>query len=269
MDISNEDFVLFQKEVYSLLGITLNDSKKQLVVSRLSSRINELGLQSFRDYYTYLKSLKSSDEEIKRFTEKMVTNETYFFRESKHFDILSALAVEHYKKNFHLRIWSAPCSTGEEAYSIAMTMNEVVKKNPGKSFDVLATDVSEKVLQTAKLGRYKKQSVESKVPEDFKKYFKNISDEEYQVDEKIQARIKFKCVNLVHDRFPLKMPIDIIFCRNLFIYFNDETKQTVVKRFHEHLSKSGFLFIGHSENLMSMADMFKLLGGTVYQKVNN
>ncbi len=267
IDLSDEDFSLFKKMTYDLLGIHLNSTKKHLVLYRLSSRIRDLGLTSFHQYFQYLKSAANSDLERRIFIEKIVTNETYFFRESEHFPLLLALVNRLFETQNHVRIWSAPCSSGEEPYTISMVMQDKFVGLKGKSFQILGTDVSDKVLSVAIEGIYPKEAILEKTPKKYLRFFAPVSKTEWVVNDEIKSKVAFRNTNLIRDRYPLKSPVDIIFCRNLLIYFDEQTKKKLLTNFHAHLSKNGLLFLGHSESIYRMNEYYSHLGSTVYQKI--
>lgn len=274
MELSDQEFELFQKLTYGLLGIKLHESKRALIVSRLSARLRDLKLESFLEYLYFIKNDPRGDSELINFINRITTNETYFFREDKHFDYLTTTLlpklVEH-KKNegvTKLRIWSSACSTGEEPYTLAMVIHDYFKGKGGVDLKILATDISTRVLSHAQNGIYLKKDVEEKVPKAFAgKYFTPVSSDEVRVTPELRNLVTFKRLNLLDDRYPIKSHLDVIFCRNVMIYFDDAMKRHVLSMFKNYLASHGHLFVGHSENLFSYADLFTSRHSTIYTKV--
>ncbi|MBF0314836.1 MAG: protein-glutamate O-methyltransferase [Oligoflexia bacterium] len=270
LDISDSEFALFQKLVLGLLGIKLTESKRALIVSRLYTRLKELKLENFTEYILYLKNNNNSKVELREFINRITTNETFFFREKGHFDFLAKTLIPEFidkYKNRELRIWSSACSSGEEPYTIAMTVYPFIKAHPGFHVKILATDISTKVLEKAKAGVYSQESL-AKVPVNLHATFFEVhSPDKVQVRPELRSMITFKEFNLMSQRYPLKSPVDIIFCRNVMIYFSEEGKNFVLSKFSEHLQNQGYLFIGHSESLMSNQYHFELLQNTIYRKM--
>jgi len=198
------------------------------------------------------------------------TNLTAFFREEHHFDFLKSDLIAEKRKNNDkvLRIWSAACSTGEEPYSIAMALIEGISDIDNWDIKIFATDIDSNVVQTAKKGVYKLQSIENLAPERLKKHMKKGSGNNsgfLKINEDVKSLIRFKQLNLLK-KWPLKEKLDVIFCRNVVIYFDKETKLDLVSRFYDQLKPEGYLLMGHSESLHGISEQFNLLGKTVYQK---
>lgn len=271
MEITDKEFEIFQKIVMSLLGIHLSDAKRALVVSRLFSRLKQLNLNSFSEYLQYLSEAPDANKEITNFINRITTNETYFFREKYHFDFFKHQVLpklSNNRKGEDIRIWSSACSSGEEPYSIAFIIYEFLhqKFNFNSRFKILASDVSTKVLQKAEQGIYSAEEIK-KVPEqEQRKYFHQIEKDKFQIIQEIRSLVTFKNLNLMSERYPFRAQMDVIFCRNVMIYFAEESKHYVVNKFYQHLNDDGFLFIGHSESLMNYRDKFKVLDNTIYIK---
>ena len=270
-DYNNADFQFVKKRIYQLAGISLSDAKQQMVYSRLARRLRLLGLQDFKDYCQLIKS--DSSEEVISFINALTTNKTSFFREKHHFDylantILPELAVRN-KQTKRVRIWSAACSSGEEPYTIAMVLDRSKMRNSGWDSKILATDLDSNVLETARQGIYDQRMLEDVDPNYRRSFFlkggKSQSNK-IKVAGKLAERITFKQLNLMED-WPIKGPFDVIFCRNVLIYFDRPTQQMLFKRFHELLADGGHLIIGHSENLGEMGQQFEVLGRTIYRKL--
>jgi chemotaxis protein methyltransferase CheR len=268
-DITDKEFKLFQEIIYRHTGIHMSDKKRNLIVARLSKRLRALKLTNFSDYYEYLTENSNTSDELINLINRITTNKTDFFREIHHFDFLSEEifpAIIRDSKERKLRIWSAGCSTGEEPYSLAMIVSEAFRNEKGWDIKILATDLDTEVLMKAAAGVYPSQVV-TPVPINYlSKYFERTSVG-YEVTRNIKSMVAFRKLNLMDPAFPMKKAFDIIFCRNVMIYFDEETKFSLINKFHHHLKGNGYMFVGHSESLMHMKDIFKFLKHTVYQKV--
>ncbi len=249
-------------------GILVPDDKFDMFYSRLSKRLRALKLNNFREYRIFLTDPES--HEFTEFINAITTNLTSFFRENHHFDFLKATVIpELLQKNRTTKTitaWSAGCSTGEESYSIAITLAENL---PGDwTFKILATDLDTNVLATASNGIYPFERVENLDQACLKKWFKRGTGSRQnlvKVSPGLAANIHFRQLNLVR-AWPMKFGFDFIFCRNVFIYFDAPTKTDIVERFSERLPPNGCLFVGHSESLAQLTDRVRLIGQTVYRK---
>jgi chemotaxis protein methyltransferase CheR len=269
--LTPEEFDRFAKLVYSESGIFLKDSKITLLSNRLRKRLTALNLKTFQEYYDYIQTLKDKSKEIEELIDVVSTNETYFFRNERHFDALmqkSLPDIAAKKKEKTLTIWSAGCSTGEEPYTIAICLMECKHLFPGWKLQVLATDIAYSVLDFARAGSYSGRRIE-KVPAPLlSKYFTQdkTNPEDFIVNDEIKALVSFKGLNLFKDSYPQN--IDIIFCRNVMIYFDREHQRELVGNFFKSLNKQhGYLYIGHSETLHAISEDFsyvKLLDSPVY-----
>jgi len=264
------DFDRVRRIVYDHAGISLADSKQNLIYNRLSRRLRSLNFNDFNLYLTYVEG-EGYDQEFTHLINAVTTNLTFFFREIHHFDYLADdLFPSLLKRNAQtkkVRIWSAGCSTGEEPYSIAIVAKEVFPSD--WDVQVHASDLDTNVINTAKIGLYQIDSLKGVSHERVKRWFlKGSGNNEGMVKVKpeLQTIIHFQQVNLMHD-WPWKEGFDIIFCRNVVIYFDKPTQQKLFKRYHELLRDQGHLFIGHSESLYKVSEQFKLLGKTIYQKL--
>ncbi|WP_261923589.1 CheR family methyltransferase [Shewanella sp. NFH-SH190041] len=261
--MTEADFRFIRELAYRQTGIVLPDRKQHMVYSRLCRRVRALQLNNFRQYCQYL--LEYPDE-IGQFTNALTTNLTSFFRESHHFDYLEQELTPTWQQRRHkrLRIWSSACSTGEEAYSIAMTLAQPFQ---GAEWDlkILATDLDTNVLQRAQQGIYPLEVMES-IPSRHREKYLQRSDTHLKIKPKLQQLVHFKHLNLLGD-WPMQGPFDVIFCRNVLIYFDNPTKQKIISRFRQMLSDDGLLFIGHSETLHQISQDFELIGQTIYRPV--
>jgi chemotaxis protein methyltransferase CheR len=254
--------------VRSHTGITLSDNKRELVYSRLTRRLRRLGMRNFRQYIELLAS--GDPVELEEFTNAITTNLTAFFREEHHFDhligdVLPELAVRNAATR-RIRIWSAGCSTGEEPYSIAMSIHENMSRFPGWDIKILATDLDSNVVAHASAGIYGSDRVEKMRPDRLRTYFDKTLDDKWAVDPCLKALITFKQLNLMHE-WPMRGPFDAIFCRNVVIYFDKPTQRELFDRMANIQVSGAHLFIGHSESLFKVTERYKLIGRTVYQKV--
>jgi len=271
-EISDKEFNKIRELVYKVSGIKLSDIKKPLVVGRLKKIIIEHGFSNFMEYYNYVLNDKSG-ESLNKLITKISTNHTFFNRESEHFEFFTntALPVVYKqlmnKKSNDLRIWCAASSSGEEPYMIIMRMLDFFEDKHGWNSKLLATDISHKVLLEAIEGTYSEDSI-SKLPVNYRnKYFNKLETEnKWQVKGAVRKKVLFKKFNLMH-KFPFKDQFDIIFIRNVMIYFDQVTRQTLVDKLYKYLKQGGFLFIGHSETLNNIDSGFKFVKSSVYRKV--
>jgi chemotaxis protein methyltransferase CheR len=267
-EIGEEEFEFFRGVVHSESGIKLTDMKKALVQARLTKRIRELKLGGFRDYYEYMKSNYSS--ELTNLINCITTNKTDFFREHKHFDYMRNAVLPEFEMagKKKLRIWSAGCSTGEEAYSIAITLLEHYK-NSMPDIRILASDIDTQVLDKAEAGVYRAETLSDVDISILKKYFcrgrgenKNL----FKVKDSAKSLIRFRWINLLDAAYPMKNKFDMIFCRNVIIYFDRDFQQKLFERLHSYLSDDGYLFMGHSETLTGLSSKFTSAGNSIYRK---
>lgn len=275
--LTEEEFKAFAKLIYEESGIFLKDTKITLLSNRLRKRLQKMDMDEFKEYYDYLLGLSGDDRkrEYEELLDVVSTNETYFFRNERHFEALSKVCLPELaekKTNKKLRIWSAACSTGEEPYTIAIVVMENMKLFQGWNVEILATDIAPSVLDFGRRGEYTGRRIE-KVPDAMlRKYFKPKAGEEgvYVVNDELKKMVKFGYLNFFKNDFP--RDIDIIFCRNVMIYFDREHQRRLVARFSEIVSPEGFLFIGHSETLHSISEDFvyrKIVDAPVYVPRSN
>lgn len=257
------DFDRVRGMIYKRAGISLADSKQEMVYSRLARRLRATGINSFTEYLDSLERNHDSTE-WESFTNALTTNLTSFFREEHHFPIL-AEHVKHCDKP--VQIWCSASSTGEEPYSIAMTLCEAFGslRPPAQ---IVATDIDTNVLNIAARGVYNSDRIEKLSPERVKKFFlKGKGDQEglVRVRQELRDMITFRQVNLLDDSWPLRGEFDAIFCRNVMIYFDKPTQGKILKKFVPLMKSDALLFAGHSENFLYVSDEFKLRGKTVYE----
>lgn len=271
--LDEELFLRISEFIYQHCGINLHDGKKELVHARLSKRLRHSNFDNFYDYVEHVFN-NPDDKEFSLFIDSLSTNLTSFFREEQHFDLMTGnflpkiIKKKEKENNFKLRLWSAGCSSGQEAYSIAMTLREAIKDSRW-DIKILATDISKTMLQAAANGLYEETKI-SQIPADIRnKYFKKQitkGQKCFQASESLKSMIIFKHLNLM-DEWPITGPVDFILCRNVMIYFDKPTQQKLVNKFWKLLSSGGVLFTGHSESLTGINHAFKYISPTVYMKV--
>lgn len=269
-NLSDEDFYKLRDIIYNEAGIKLGDVKKILMQSRLIKRLRELKLDDFSEYHNYL--INNYEVEKINFINAITTNKTDFFRENDHFEFMknSVLPEFEKKRENELRIWSAGCSTGEEPYTIAITLFEYFQGRPAPEFLILATDIDTQVLGKAQEGSYTAEHLADVDSKYLKNYFLRYSSDKgdfYRVKDQLKKVVYFRRLNLLQDEYPMKKKFDIIFCRNVIIYFDRETQKKLFDKYHKYLKDDGYLLIGHSENITSITDKFTLAGRTIYKKV--
>ncbi|MEZ6853319.1 CheR family methyltransferase [Halodesulfovibrio aestuarii] len=273
---SDEEFRQIRDHIYELCGIHIADNRKYLVENRLAARLKALNLKSFGEYYYYLRYDKNRRDELNRLYEVITTNETSFYRNPPQLkvfqevvlkDMLDALRA---KRSRRLRIWSAGCSSGEEPYTLGIILHEVLKTEIASwDIKITASDISTAVLDTARSGIYSDYALRTTPPEIIRKYFKK-EGREYHLTENVKKLVRFDQLNL-NDRLQIKRieRSQIIFCRNVIIYFDDEMKTRVISSFYDNLQPGGALLIGHSESLHNISRAFRPehhKGAIVYRK---
>jgi chemotaxis protein methyltransferase CheR len=266
--ITQEEFERFRTLIYDESGISLSEQKKSLLASRLSKRLRDLGLETFSAYYDHVTN-DSSQDEFTRLLDLVSTNKTDFFREQKHFDFLRDEILPKLATEKRIRIWSSACSTGEEPYTIAMTLFDGVQNPAQWDFKIMASDLSTRVLAKAVSGVYDEDRFRDVPPDTLKRHFlrgRGDSAGLFRVKPHLASMIQFRRLNLMDGQFPIKTPLDLIFCRNVMIYFDRPTQETLVNKFYRYLKPGGHLFIGHSESLQWVTHPFKSLAPTIYQK---
>ena len=269
--LSDEVFSLFSEFIYRKAGIRLSSQKKILLSSRLSKRIRFLGISGFYDYYH---KLKSDEDELVEMLNCISTNTTHFFRENHHFEYLKNTVIPELlnsrSSERSIRIWSAGCSTGEEPYSIAIAAHEVLRSAISDwDIKILATDISTKVLNIAMKGIYDHEQLPSEMKEQvLSQYFmKGVGSSagKIKVKDFVKGMVCFRRLNFKDHVYPFKRMLDVIFCRNVMIYFDQQMKQHVINKFHDHLQDNGHLFLGHSETMQG-TEKFVPVNITVYKK---
>ena len=272
MAISDAEFTRLRDLIYHRFGINLTEQKRSLLVGRLQKLMRQLNLPTFSAYFDYLDNDKT-EAGLSELVDLISTNHTYFNREKDHFDYFSQTAlpavIEKLKQQNRkdLRIWCAGCSSGEEPYTLLMLMMEYLGADYN-SWDagILATDISDRALTVARRGVYATDRV-MQLPEPLRrKYFTAAGQGEMTVVDKIKKEATFRRFNLMNTTFPFKKPFQMIFCRNVMIYFDQTTREALVSRYHQHTEPDGYLFIGHSETLGRSQTLYRYLKPALYQK---
>lgn len=265
--LTDEEFKKFSKLIYEESGIFLRESKITLLSNRLRKRLKALNLDTFSEYFNIISRLSDKTKEIEALIDVVSTNETYFFRNEKQFEALTTVCFpelaarkDSQKK---LRIWSAGCSTGEEPYSISICILDNIRLFQNWKIEIIATDIAPSVLEFARKGVYSGRRIEKVSKEHLNKYFiqDKINNEFYAVTNNVKSNVYFSMLNLFKDPYPTD--IDIIFCRNVMIYFDKEHQRKLLSGFYASIQKSGYLFLGHSETIHSISDDF------IYRKILN
>lgn len=268
--LRDNEFYHIKDIVYRECGIRLTDMKKALVQARLMKRLRELKIGGYEDYCRYLND--NYDIEIINLINCITTNKTDFFREPKHFDFLREIALPEFERSGRktIKIWSAGCSIGAEPYSIAITALEYFQGKHLPEIKILATDIDTQVLQKGEEGIYCLNDVDSMDIEILKKYFKRGTGENagfFRVKDAARNLVSFRRLNLLDESYPMRGHFDIIFCRNVIIYFDAPSRARLFDKFHECLAGDGYLIMGHSETLAGMTSRFRYAGHTIYSKV--
>jgi len=273
--MSDSDFSLFSELIQNTCAIKMPTVKKTMLEARLRKRLRVLGLFSFREYWKYLNSPQGKQDELVHMIDVVTTNKTDFFREPAHIEYLyntalpDLIARKGSGKQAGLRVWSAGCSTGKEAYTLAMIMTEYSRARGKMDFSILGTDISTDALEKAARGVYEREKADM-IPADFrKKYLLKSRDKSkrlIRVIPEIRSLITFGRLNFLDENYGFSRPFDVIFCRNVIIYFDRENQQRILENICRHLVAGGYLFTGHSETLHGMKLPIKPLAPSVYRK---
>jgi len=258
---TDQDFQKIRDLIHRHAGIALADSKQELVYSRLARRLRVTGIKTFSEYLSFLQ--KGHEDEWEAFVNSLTTNLTSFFREAHHFNLLADF-LRQLGASRPIRLWCSACSTGEEAYSMAITAAETFG-GFDHSVRIIASDLDSHVLVTARTGRYKADAVLKLGAERVARFFLPDGDGHFKVRPELQQCIEFKRINLLDANYPVREKLDGIFCRNVMIYFDKDTQLGILKKFAPLLHPHGLLFAGHSESFYHAAAYFKLRGQTVYE----
>lgn len=275
LKITDQEFANLRDFIYEQCGIHIADNRKYLLENRLGNRLKKLNLRNFDEYYNYLRYDAGRDRELRKLFEVITTNETSFYRNPPQLDVfknqvMSDVLADCRKKGRKLRIWSAGCSTGEEPYTISMILHELLKSEiPQWDIRITANDLSERVLESARRGIYNDYTLRTTPPEIAQRYF-SMNNGTNTISPEVKKLVSFGQINL-KDRSQLKRieRSQIVFCRNVIIYFDDEMKKQVINAFYDNLLPGGYLIIGHSESLHNITRAFTPIhypGAIIYKK---
>ncbi len=262
--LKEEEFHQFRSWLHRTAGINLSPAKKPLVSGRLSKRLKHYKLSSYGEYFRLI-THASQTEELQVALDLLTTNETYFFREPKHFDFLNSEVLPHAKPGLPFRLWSAASSSGEEPYTLAMTLADSLGSTP---WEIIASDISMRVLEKARTGHYSMDRTEGIPKHLLSKYcLKGTGAQEgtFLIERTLRSRVQFMQINL-NNALPRMGEFDVIFLRNVMIYFDMDTKREVVARMLPHLKSGGYFFVSHSESLNGINDSLKLVKPSIYRK---
>lgn len=271
--LRDREFDIFSAFIYDEVGIKLPHSKKTMLEARLQKRLKAHNMQTFEEYARYLFSPEGRANELIQMINVVTTNKTDFFREPAHFDYLTRTALPALSgirgDTARIRLWSAGCSTGEEPYTLMMVLSEYKEENPGFNFSLIASDIDTSVIEKAKSGIYSEDRVDTITLKLKKKYLLRSKDHSkglVRVVPQLRNQIQFRRINFMDESFGMKEPLDIIFCRNVIIYFDKTTQEKLMQKFYRNLSDGGYLFLGHSETLNGLDTRFVSVASTVYRK---
>lgn len=272
--LTDEDFRKLSRFITEQTGIKMPDVKKVMLQSRLQKRLRHLNMTSFKEYVEYVFSEEGLQNELIHMLDVVSTNKTDFFREPVHFEFMEKTIlpehIEHYPLNRPVKIWSAGCSSGEEVYTIAMTISEFKKDHPGIDFSILGTDISTEILQKAVDAIYKEEKTAMMPMELKKKYLLRSKDRKkklVRVVPELRKKAAFRRLNFMDEHYPVNESFDVIFCRNVLIYFNREKQEQVIRKLIERLRKGGYFFIGHSESIMGMDLPLTQIRPTIFKRI--
>jgi chemotaxis protein methyltransferase CheR len=271
--MSSREFASLSRFIYEQCGIRMPEAKKTMLEGRLQKRLRILGLRSFADYIDYLFDPAEHSQELVQMIDLVTTNKTDFFREPDHFDYLREKLLPPWWEKYgtrRLMVWSAGCSTGQEPYTLAMVLNEFAASRPGFDFQILATDISTRVLEQARKAVYQEDLLEP-VPSVLKtKYLLRSKDRQsglVRIVPQLRGKVRFRRLNFLDEDFGLREPLDIIFCRNVIIYFDRPTQVRLLQRFYGHMRPGAHIFMGHSETLSGLDVPLVSVASTVYRKI--
>jgi len=272
--MSHDDFNRLSEFVFTQSGIKMPPVKKIMLQSRLQKRLRELKITSFKEYADYVFSTEGQKKEIIHMLDVVSTNKTDFFREPVHFDYLNDSVLEEYikenKLNYNFKVWSAGCSSGEEPYTIAITLQEFKNKNQKFDYSITGTDISTKILQSAAMAVYKEERIVNIPLEIKKKYFlrsKERANKTVRVTKNLRDKVSYGRLNFMDDTYKMAEIFDVIFCRNVLIYFNRETQEQVISKLCTKLKRGGYLFIGHSESILGMNLPLEQIKPTIFKRI--
>lgn len=269
IELTKETYSLFVEMIYQLSGVNLpfNPKNEALVKNRLVRLLRKYNYETYEEYWNFLK--KGTEEQKQEFISALTTNMTSFFREVSHFDWLKKHVKEHFAKLYSLRIWCAAASTGQEPYTIAICVCESIPESQRAHVKILASDIDLEVLKKASLGYYFENEITGLSKDLVLKYFDRVpknGETLYRVKDFLREMVNFSQFNLMSEKYEFKRPFDIIFCRNVLIYFDEKTVKTVISKLTGSLNTNGYLLLGHSESGNVKHDNLKALSKAIYQR---
>jgi chemotaxis protein methyltransferase CheR len=274
IQMADEDFHRLSTFIYNELGIKMPIVKKVMLQSRLQKRLSELKISSFKEYVDFVFSREGQEQEMIKMIDLVTTNKTDFFREPTHFDFLKETAlpeiVSENKDTGTIKIWSAGCSSGEEPYTLAIVLAEFMSKHPRMDYEIFATDLSTKILESAMKAIYHEDRVKNIPFETKKKFFLKSSDpsnKTVRVIPELRSKVSFRRINFMDSQYAVDKSFDIVFCRNVLIYFDMETQQQVITKLSSRLKTNGFFFLGHSESITNMKVPLRQIKPTIFRKI--
>lgn len=272
--MTDDDFNRLSEFVFEQSGIKMPPVKKIMLQSRLQKRLRELKITCFKEYADYVFSKEGQKNEIIHMLDVVSTNKTDFFREPVHFDFLNSHVLPEFMQknrvNYNMKVWSAGCSSGEEPYTIAITLNEFKRNYQRFDYSIMATDISSQILQKAVTAVYKEERIVNIPLELKKKYFLRSKDKEQKtvrVVSELRNKTNYQRLNFMSDVYNLTDTFDVIFCRNVLIYFNRETQEQVINKLCVKLKTGGYLFIGHSESILGMNLPLEQIKPTIFRRI--
>jgi chemotaxis protein methyltransferase CheR len=272
--LTDEEFKKLSEFIYNEYGIKMPPVKKIMLQSRLQKRLRELNMTSFKEYVEFVFSKEGQDNEVIHMIDVVSTNKTDFFREPIHFEFLAQTVIPEFnaETNFRtpLKIWSAGCSSGEEPYTIAITLAEIKERYPALDYSILGTDISSRILRNALEAIYKDNRVEGVPLIIKKKYFlksKDRSNPTVRITPDLRRRVSFARLNFMDSVYNVNETFDVVFCRNVLIYFDRETQEKVINKLCMKLKTNGYFFLGHSESITSMQVPLKQIKPTIFRKI--
>ena len=274
LPLSDADYRFVGGLLYDRFGIQLGSRKRVLVAGRLTKRIRQLGLKSFPEYFDLLRA-DSSGNELSEFINRLTTNHSFFYREKDHYEFLQNKVFPELKKRidrdprYQVRMWSAGCAAGEEVYTLALALREYFGPAADRAdFGLLATDISLAALKAAQAGIYAGQKISELPPALRSGYFNEVGTDLFEVSPEIKRMVLFKRLNLMADTYPFKSSFDVVFCRNVMIYFDQASRSRLVYSFFRHVKLGGYLFIGHSETIQRADCPFDYVQPAIYRKTS-
>lgn len=272
--LSNDDFKRLSSFIYKEYGIKMPEVKKTMLQSRLHKRLRELNMTNYKDYVDFVFSREGQDNEVIHMIDVVSTNKTDFFREPVHFEFLHNTVLPELlngeRPNRMIKVWSAGCSSGEEPYTLAMSLSEYMQIHPGFDYSIFATDISSRILKSAVEAIYKENRVEA-LPIQLKKRYllksKDRTNPTVRIIPDLRRRVTFQRLNFMDSTFNVPDNFDIIFCRNVLIYFDRETQERVINKLCAKLRPDGFFFLGHSESITNFDVPLKQLKPTIFRKI--